>query len=181
MSKVIKRAKWSEDALVLELRNKNPRAMEYLYEAYHQKIYAFIFYLIKDSNTSQEIMQDVFVKVWTNIEIYNPNVSILYTWIISITRNLCLDKLKSSNFKNQQINTDINAAQNQESPYNTNENSIGIKETLNKLSSEYAELIDLIYYKGYTHNEASEYLNKPLGTIKTNIRYAILELKKIIK
>lgn len=180
MSKIFNRGKWSEDTIVQELRNKNPRAIEYLYAAYHQKIYAFIFYLIKDSHISQEIMQDVFVKVWTNIEIYNPNVSILYTWMINITRNLCLDKLKNSSFKNQLSNTGLNEAHHQESSHVPDINSIGIKDTLKKLSSEYAELIDLIYYKGYTHNEASEYLNKPLGTIKTNIRYAIKELKKII-
>lgn len=172
---------WSEEQLVLELKSKNPRAIEYLYNAYHKKIFAFILYLIKNNDDSQDILQDVFVKFWLNIENYNPKISGIYTWMINITRNHCLDKFKSNQYKYSQSTFDINEASKSIDHSSLHIDNIGIKDNLNKLNLQHAEVIDLIYFKGYTQSEAANVLNKPLGTIKTHIRNAISELKTIIK
>ena len=59
-----------------------------------------------------------------------------------------------------------------------NPENIGVKDLVQKLRPEYKELIELIYFNGYTHAEVAEQLNMPLGTVKTRIRAAIIELRK---
>jgi RNA polymerase sigma-70 factor (ECF subfamily) len=55
---------------------------------------------------------------------------------------------------------------------------LGLKELVNKLRPEYKQLVELIYFNGFTHAEVAEHLDMPLGTVKTRIRAAILELRK---
>ena len=58
--------------------------------------------------------------------------------------------------------------------------TIGIKDIVNKLKPEWKELVDLIYFKGYTHQEVADELNMPLGTVKTRLRSAITLLRQKI-
>ena len=53
-----------------------------------------------------------------------------------------------------------------------------MRQLTDKLSPEYKDLIDLIYFQGYTQSEAAETLNIPLGTVKTRVRTAMVRLKE---
>jgi RNA polymerase sigma factor (sigma-70 family) len=57
---------------------------------------------------------------------------------------------------------------------------MGIKDLVQKLKPEQKSILDLVYFKGYTHVEAADELGIPLGTIKTRLRMAIIELRKIL-
>jgi RNA polymerase sigma-70 factor (ECF subfamily) len=58
-----------------------------------------------------------------------------------------------------------------------NPDHLGLKEVVDGLDEKYRSLIDLVYFKGYTQEEAAEETGIPLGTIKTRLRFAISELR----
>jgi RNA polymerase sigma factor (sigma-70 family) len=59
-----------------------------------------------------------------------------------------------------------------------NPDTVGLKEIVKEMDDKHTVIIDLIYFNQYTHQEAAEALGIPLGTVKTRVRTAILELKK---
>jgi len=101
--------------------------------------------------------------------------------MVNIARNLSIDKTRSKDFKNNNKNQDI---ENNVTIIDEQNSSVykpelmGVRELTEKLKPEQKLILDLIYFKGYTHVEASEELGIPLGTIKTRLRLAIIELRK---
>lgn len=63
--------------------------------------------------------------------------------------------------------------------YSFNIDQIGVREWVNKLKPDYFEVIETVYFKGFSHSEAAEKLELPLGTLKTRLRAAMKELRKL--
>ncbi len=105
----------------------------------------------------------------------------LYTWMLNIARNAAIDSLREKHEKNKsniQEATDVVYYDNRVFVENTAHENIGIKGMISVLSDEHQEIIDLAYFQGFTQTEIATNLNIPLGTVKTKIRQAILELRK---
>jgi len=101
--------------------------------------------------------------------------------MVNIARNLAIDKIRSKDFKNQNKNQELeNNVTFIDEKRNTvyNPELLGIKDLVEKLKPEQKSILDLVYFKGYTHVEAADELGVPLGTIKTRLRMAIVQLRK---
>ena len=146
-------------------------------------MYGIIFNLIKDKEEAEDVLQEVFVKIWKNIDTYNTSKGRLYTWMLNIARNSSIDKLRSKNFNNNQKNlsTDnfVHILDDNSKTINKID-AIGIKEFIKKLKPKCIQLIDLLFFKGYTQQEASDELEIPLGTVKTQNRNCMNELRLMI-
>jgi len=121
------------------------------------------------------------VKIWHSFSNYSPDKGRLFTWMVNIARNLSIDKLRSKDFKNRSKNQELeNNVTSIEEQRNTiyQPELMDIKELVQTLKSEQKSILDLVYFKGYTHVEAADKLGIPLGTIKTRLRTAIMELRK---
>lgn len=108
----------------------------------------------------------------------------LFTWMLNIARNLAIDFLRSKRHRNQQqILTDENALNNVPADVAAMErfDVIGIRKQLANLKPEQKQLIDLAYFGGYTQDEIAKETGIPLGTVKTRMRTAISELRKIFQ
>src|SRR5206468_3616525 len=86
---------YSEEELVLLLQQQSRQAFNYLYRQYSAVLYGVIYKVITDEQTSQDVLQDVFIKIWNNISQYNAQKGRLYTWMLNIARNAAIDKLRS--------------------------------------------------------------------------------------
>lgn len=175
---------FTEDELVALLKNKDAKAFDVLYNNYSSSLFGVISRIIPAEEIAQDILQDVFVKIWKSTDMYDKSKGRLYTWMLNIARNSAIDYSRSRQFKsetkNQDIDNSVYEVNNQKSStFNTD--IIGLKEEVTKLKDDYRILIDLIYFKGFTQEETARELNIPLGTIKTRVRAAILELRKTIK
>ena len=129
-------------------------------------------------------MQEVFVKIWKNIDSYNESKGRFYTWILNIARNTAIDKLRSKGFNNSQKNLSADNFVHllDDSNKLTNRiDTIGIKEFVKKLKPKCIQLIELLFFQGYTQQEASDELEIPLGTIKTQNRTCMNDLRNYLK
>jgi RNA polymerase sigma-70 factor (ECF subfamily) len=172
----------SEQALIAQLKNNERGAYEYLYDNYSSALYGVIHRIVTDDETANDVLQDAFVKIWKAIDDYDPSKGKLFTWMLNICRNQAIDKTRSKGFNNDQKNQSTEKNVNQLERLRANNikpEHIGLVELVDKLDPNEKFLIDLMYFKGYTQSEIAEEYDIPLGTVKTRLRSATMNLRKI--
>jgi RNA polymerase sigma-70 factor, ECF subfamily len=171
----------AEDALVSLLQSKDERGFSILYDNYSSALYGVILKIVRSEEIAADVMQDAFVKIWKNIEGYNRSKGTSFTWILNVARNTAIDKIRSQEFqnsqKNQDLETSINFIDNQGSSQ-FDVDAIGIRKVVENLRPEHQQMIDLLYFQGYTQAEVSEEFNIPLGTVKTRVKAAVVQLRQ---
>jgi len=175
---------YTEQELVSLLKNRDNKAFGYLYDHYSGALYSIILQILSDTELANDVLQDVFVNIWRKIESYDSTKGRLFTWMLNIARNASIDTLRSKTYQNDRKNQSMD---NQgEEPLvalvtQVNVDNIGFRKVLAQLRDEQRLLIDLAYFKGYTHEEIAEMENLPLGTVKTRIRSALIQLRGFLK
>ncbi|MCC6286718.1 MAG: sigma-70 family RNA polymerase sigma factor [Chitinophagaceae bacterium] len=170
---------YTEADLVQSLKQRDRNAFDYLYSRYSGALYAAILNIIPDKETANDILQEVFVKIWRQLDQYDPAKGRLFTWMLNVARNASIDFTRGKQFKNNQRNTEFSERLSDSvEGASINTDNVGIVAIVKRLPDEYSKLITLAYFKGYTQDEIAKEENMPLGTVKTRIRKGLLELKK---
>ncbi len=176
--------KYSEDELVLLLQRQDQQAFSYLYDNYAPALNGVIFRMVEDKILSEDILQEAFVKIWNNFTSYDKSKGRLFTWMMNLTRNLAIDTLRSKGYKKQsKISGDENSVDNLHDGSSGIDkfDAMGIRKQLNNLKPDQRIIIDLAYFNGFTQDEIAKEIGIPLGTVKTRMRTAILELRKMLQ
>lgn len=176
--------KYSEEELIYLLRNRDQTAFSYLYDNYSAVLYGVIYKMLENRELSEDVLQEAFIKIWNNFSNYDNLKGRLFTWMLNITRNLTIDTIRSKGYKKQaKIQNSENAVNNISDKANTAESfdALGIRKHLTLLKNDQKQIIDLAYFGGLTQEEISKKLDIPLGTVKTKMRTAIIELRKVLK
>lgn len=176
--------KYSEEALIEKLQVRDADAFSYLYDNYSGAIYGVIHRMVDDEDVAQDLLQESFVKIWKSFSMYDAGKGRLYTWMVNIARNLAIDHKRSRAFKSSEKNQDLDksvGAINRSQKTVFNIDRIGLKEIIGQLKPESQQIINVLYYAGFTQEEASKELGLPLGTVKTRTRTALIELRKLMK
>jgi RNA polymerase sigma-70 factor (ECF subfamily) len=177
-----KALKYTEEELVALLRERHESAFSYLYDNYSGSLYTVILSLVPDRELANDVLQEVFVKIFRQIATYDAAKGRLFTWMMNITRNTAIDTLRSKGYQNSQQNREVT-----ETVYEsagsiiTNTDKIGLQKIVYKLRPEYKVLVELAYFQGYTQEEISKILEIPLGTVKTRMRAALVQLREMVK
>ena len=174
--------KYSESELIHLLQQRGQQVYNYLYDNYSGALLSIIYNIVKDQELSNDVLQDVFVKIWRQIDTYDSTKGRLFTWMLNIARNTAIDTVRSKGFQNSQKNRELT-----ESVYvsvGTSEiqtDQIGLKKLVYQLKEDHRVLIDLSYFQGFTQDEISKMMNSPLGTVKTRLRTALIQLRTIMQ
>ena len=177
----------SEEVLVARLGQHDEQAFQWLYDQYSAALYGVVLKIVKDDEHAKDLLQDIFVKIWKNLDSYDAQKGRLFTWLLNVARNTAIDSLRSKRATQQSstvgaIHPEADSVHIIDRQHNTmqpNTDNIGMRDIVDQLRPERKQLIDLVYFEGYTHEEAAEALNLPIGTVKTRVRSALQELKKI--
>lgn len=176
--------KYSEEELIALLRAEDQNAFSYLYDNYAAALNGIIIRMVEDNQLAEDILQEAFVKIWNNFKQYDNTKGRLFTWMINITRNLTIDTLRSKGYKKQKkISQDENSVTTYQDKNFTSDrfDTIGLRKQLQYLKPDQKVIIDLAYFNGYTQEEISKEMEIPLGTVKTRMRSAIIELRKLLQ
>ncbi|ATL47627.1 RNA polymerase subunit sigma-70 [Chitinophaga caeni] len=166
------------------LKAKDQQVFGYLYDHYSPALYGVILKVINDETSASDILQEVFLKIWKSIDRYDTEKGRLFTWMLNIARNTAIDSLRSKAHKLDQKIQEISADVYTHTSQLTVQPSIdhlGLSKVLDKLNKEQRKIIDLAYYKGCTQDEIAKILDIPLGTVKTRMRNAIIQLRNLLK
>ncbi|MDL2296439.1 sigma-70 family RNA polymerase sigma factor [Bacteroidales bacterium OttesenSCG-928-E04] len=83
-------------------KNGDQQAFRLVVEKYQSQVFSLIFRIIHDENDAQDLTQETFIRVWTNIKGYDSQKKFI-TWVYRIATNLCFDKLKSANYAKKKL------------------------------------------------------------------------------
>ena len=166
----------------MAIRNREKAGAEALYEMYSSSLYGVIYRVVQHEEIAEDLLQDTFLRIWNSFPSYDSSKGRLFTWMVNIARNISIDKIRSKDFRNSSKTEDIenNVLTIEMQTGNTlNPEIMGLKELVAKLKPEQKIVLDLVYFRGFTHAEVSEELEIPLGTVKTRLRNAIISLRKV--
>lgn len=170
----------TEEVLVQNLQTLDKRAYAILYDNYGPALLGVIKNLVNNADDAENLLQDVFVKIWKYIGRYDSTKGRLYTWLVTISRNTALNFLRSrENIRKIEIQDHDTGVYTQRlitEPKPTDH--IGLDKVVGKLEEKHRTVINLIYFWGYTQQEVAEKLDLPLGTVKTRTRAALQLLKE---
>lgn len=172
-----------ETELVRLLKARDQRGLRILYDNYSAALFGVIMRIISDRETAEDVLQESFVKIWNNIDNYDPDRGRLFTWLLNVARNQAIDKTRSKSFKDNGKVQSIEDFVYQIDKRNNTSNfvdHIGLKKVLDRLKPEHRVLIDLLYFGGYTQSEAAAHLGIPLGTVKTRVKIALTQLRELL-
>jgi RNA polymerase sigma-70 factor, ECF subfamily len=171
--------------LVQLVKSKSERGFNVLYDNYCGALYGILIRFVLRRDVADDLLQDVFLKIWKNIDCFDPQKGSLFTWMLSITRNQAIDYLRSSCHRRQMlhVNNDLFSLHKDYFGSIDSNNSLlefkDIKGKVRQLDPKYAEVIDLIFFYGCTQEQTARIMKLPLGTVKTRARKGLGILKMV--
>lgn len=174
---------YTESELVLGLKARNEKHFGYLYDHYSPALYGIALKVLNDESAAGDVLQEIFLKIWRSIERYDADKGRLFTWMVNIARNTAIDTLRSraqkSGLKIHELGP--NAQGTDQLAVLPVVDHLGLAKVVEQLNKEQRVIIDLAYYKGCTQEEIARILDIPLGTVKTRMRNAVIQLRNILK
>jgi RNA polymerase sigma-70 factor (ECF subfamily) len=175
----------TEDEMLYCLQSNDQRDFSKLYDHFSAALSGILQRWVKDTETAENLLQDVFVKAWCNRDKYEAGKGRIFTWLYRITRNTCIDYFRSRPFRDSRVSVlgddlseiiTLSTAKDEIIP-----DAIGLRKLVYGLRQEEKEVVDMMYFKGMTQRQIAEAMNIPLGTVKTRMNKAIKELRYYFK
>lgn len=181
----------NDEELVKRVKNGDVDAFEEIIAKYEKKVFSLIFNVTKNENEIEDLAQEVFIKIYKNIDKFQGKSS-LYTWVYRITTNVCLDHIKKRKeiiyidekiqFEDGEMDMQLSTNEKlQDELYEEKELKEKLQNSINKLSENQRIMIILRDIQGLSYEEISKILNMKLGTVKSQINRARLKLKEILE
>lgn len=166
--------------LVRLLKAKDERGLSYLFDHYAAALNGIIQRIVLSEKLAEEILQQTFLKIWDKIDTYDPDKSTLFTWMSRIARNSAIDAKRLKKYENLQNTDSLDLSIHNKKVAYQETSKMDVSTLLSKLDEKYKTVLDHIYLQGYSHSEAADKLDLPLGTVKTRLRNGLKELRNFI-
>ncbi len=181
----------TDEEIVVLYKNGDKEAFKGLINRYATPLYNFTA-RITNKNDASDIVQEVFIKTWKNINRFDKRKASFKTWIFTIAKNTATDFLRK---KRNLLFSDIENSNENANSFIENipdgqmlpdvaleklQDKEFLNDVLNKLSPSYREILVLHYQEEMTFDEIGKILDKPLNTVKSQHRRAIIELQKML-
>lgn len=177
----------SDAELTRAVLNKQREALEELYDRYIRLVYSFALKATKNEGQARIIVQLVFTRLWTTEKGYDESKGNFVNWILTITRNCMIDEVRREKKHQVQIQwspkrweqvNDRDEKNNPESVVLSTEKKERIQNAFKWLSHSQVQLLQLLYWEGYSLSEIAELNKEPLGTIKSRLHQTLKLLRK---
>ncbi len=178
-----------DDVTILRLISRQDSdALGELYDRYGRLVYSIAFHTIGNRETAEEIVQDVFTRIWEKAHTYDAGQAKVSTWLVNITRNRAIDELRKINIRPEKNSIALSDALNladqrepgPEAEVEAHFQQHSVREAIAALPTEQQHVLALAYFKGLSHTEIAEVLNEPVGTVKTRLRLAMQKLRQAL-
>jgi RNA polymerase sigma-70 factor (ECF subfamily) len=163
-------------------------ALSELYDRYGRMVFSLAVNSIGDAAVAEEVVQDVFLRVWKKAGTYDASVAKVSTWLTSIARHRAIDEFRRGKRRPDKTSvswTELSLSDSLYGPGPEEETELSlqnkiVREALNTLAPGEREALALAYFKGYSQSEIARHLSLPLGTVKTRIRTAMQKLRLVL-
>lgn len=180
--------------LIIEYLDGNNESLGILIKRYLQPIYNFVYTYIKDDEETEDVVQEIFLKVWKNLKKFKKDKN-FKTWIYKIAKNTSLDFLKKrknitfseldKNYNDEDTESFIDSIEDNDllpdEIYYRQELQNNMANILEEIPTIYKEVLNLYYIDGFNFREISDILNISINTVKSRYRRSLIILKEKIK
>jgi RNA polymerase sigma-70 factor (ECF subfamily) len=159
---------------------RDSSAVGELYDRHSRLLYGLILRILRDRGESEEVLQEVFVQVWTRAETYNVALGAPAAWLVRIARNRAIDRLRANSVRARTVEATPlpPPVATPEACAALTERQRAVVRALEALPPEQRQLIELAYFEGLTQSELAERFGLPLGTVKTRVRTGMMTLRR---
>lgn len=162
----------SEEFLVKGLQSKNSKAFTHLYDSFAPALLGNISRLVHGPADAEDVLQIVFIKIWSHAHQYQPSKGRLFTWMINISRNASIDYLRHQQINPHEYGTkQVPDAVQKSCAINRSMTRMDIRNMIKTLPPKDRGLLELVM-AGFTCKEIGKLLNLPESTVKTRLRAA---------
>ncbi|GGF14640.1 DNA-directed RNA polymerase sigma-70 factor [Halobacillus andaensis] len=165
------------------IQSRDKEALELLYDRYEKLLYSFAYRFTKDTQMAEEVMQDVFLKLWRGkgAGTYVRERGKFSSWLLTITRNGSIDLLRKKKVKEVEwhnrdsLHEDLPGV---EKEIEDKEERDALRKAIHTLPDSQQRMICLFYFQGMSQREIAEKCDIPLGTVKGRVRLALKKLRE---
>ncbi|MEJ2485839.1 MAG: sigma-70 family RNA polymerase sigma factor [Anaerolineales bacterium] len=178
-----------DDSMLFRLvQHADEQAFSVFYDRYVNLVFSIALTIVGNHTTAEEIVQDVFLKIWKKNHTYQPERSKLNTWLSAIARNRSIDELRKKHTRVEArqvpwIEIDQQQDQDEAGPEERVQLKIEqrvVRRALSQLPEDQRQAIWLAYFYGLTQSQIAQQLDLPLGTVKTRIRLGMQKLRALL-
>lgn len=176
----------TDSTLMQQIAAGSELALEQFYERYKRLVFSLTLGILRDTGAAEEVTLDVFTRIWNQAAGFDVERASVKTWLVSIARHAAIDQLRRRHSRRDQdpahwaedaLET-LPAATNVESEVQNRQQRREIQQAIAELPIELQQVLARAYFNGDTHSQIAIALNQPLGTVKSRIRSAMLQLRE---
>ncbi len=168
-----------DDALMSAVRSGDELAMGALYDRYSGIVYSVGLRVLGDTGAAEDILQDVFMQLWRNPDIFDPKRGSLGPWLAVITRNRAIDLVRKRHPETDITDVVVSVHPDMIGSADRGRAIEKVRGALNSMPPAQRNVLEMAYFDGLTHTEIAAKTGEPLGTIKTRIRAGLSSLRKV--
>ena len=165
------------DLLLQKLAEGDMDALRDLYERVSSAVYTFALSVVKNPTTAEDVMQDAFVNIAQNANKYVSQGKPM-AWIMTITKNIALMKLKRMDNRNSSLEDYMDVAKTDD--FAQSDRRLMLRKALSELKDEDRQIVILHAMTGMKHREIAEIMKIPLPTVLTKYKRSLEKMRRTI-
>lgn len=178
-------AEVADDAAVLARRiaGGDETALAAFYDRWVQPVYCAVVQLLRDADDAEDVLEETFWRVWERAATFDPARGTARTWVLTIARSRALDRLRARGRDPELAPLSELVASEAPDPsvgVEAQERREQVARALAALPDEQRRALELAYFGGYTQREIAEWLQQPVGTIKTRMRLGMQKMRALL-
>lgn len=179
----------ADDQLMGRVGEGDAAALEVLYDRYVRQCFGLALRLLQDPPLAEEVVQEVFTKVWTRPGSYSAQKGKFVSWLLSLVHHRCIDELRRSSRTQVSLEDpvtgsvlDTTADPNSDPAAEVwlGEQQRVVRQALEEIPPQQRQVLELAYYGGLSQSEIAARLDQPLGTVKTRTRQGLKSLRGLL-
>jgi len=171
-----------DSELALRVAAGDRAAFLALYDRYAGRVYGLCLRMLQEPAAAEEVSQETFLKLWARAGQFDPRHGALVSWLLTIARRSALDRIRREARRPQlqAADSDDRLSRIPDPSSESEEARWGsLRLALQEIPGEQRSAIELAYYHGMSHRDIAEFLDIPLGTVKTRIRLGMKRLRRL--
>lgn len=172
------------EELIRKVSLGNRAAFQLLYVRTSAKLFGVCLRILNDRSEAEDVLQEVFVKIWRRASSFDAGKSRGITWLAAVARNQSIDRLRTRRQFDENVDDAYDLEDDMPGPEAltvSDDEYRTIYDCLAKLDERHSRAIKRTYLDGWTYQQAADELEVPLNTVKTWIRRSLGTLRECMK
>ena len=161
-------------------------AFKKIYNRYSTPLYSLGLRMLKQPPEAEEALQDTFLKIWNNAAKYDARKSRPFTWVVTIMRRTCIDRIRKMNRVPEVVTFESADDQDWATPETVRQTAVRhetidqVEEALKEVPDKQKRALELALFSGMTHSEIAQAMEQPLGTVKSWLKRGLFQLRNTL-